>query len=100
MSERRSWWLIAYDIREPKRWRLVYRHLRGVGQRLQYSVFRARLSERELQKLRWELEKRMSLDDLLLVICLCQGCASKVVTRGELQCESWDSEPERWRIVG
>jgi CRISPR-associated protein Cas2 len=100
MAERRQWWLVTYDVRDPKRWRVVYRVLRGVGQRLQYSVFRARLSKRELEKLRWELERRMDPADSLLIVGLCAGCAGRVVTRGEAAPEDWDVEPPRWQIIG
>jgi CRISPR-associated protein Cas2 len=99
MAEKRQWWLITYDVREPKRWRVVYRALRGVGQRVQYSVFRARLSRRELEKLRWELERRMTAADSLLIVGLCAACAGKVVTRGESAPEDWDVEPPRWQII-
>ncbi|MCY2946353.1 MAG: CRISPR-associated endonuclease Cas2 [Planctomycetota bacterium] len=40
-------YLIAYDIVEPKRWRKVYRILRGVGDPIQYSLFHAELSKME-----------------------------------------------------
>jgi CRISPR-associated protein Cas2 len=40
-------YLIAYDIAEPRRWRRVYRILRGVGDSVQYSIFRAELSKME-----------------------------------------------------
>ena len=49
------WYLIAYDVREPTRLREVAKHIEGYGERLQFSVFRCRLTERELERLRWEL---------------------------------------------
>jgi CRISPR-associated protein Cas2 len=100
MAEPRQWWLVTYDVRDPKRWRAVYRVLCGVGQRLQYSVFRARLSKRELERLRWELERRMDRADSLLIVGLCAGCACKVVSRGAMEAEAWDGDPPRWQIVG
>lgn len=101
MAEPRQWWLVTYDVRDPKRWRVVYRVLRGVGQRVQYSVFRARLSKRELEKLRWELERRMAPADSLLIVGLCASCAGKVITRGPMAgAEEWDVEPPRWQIIG
>ncbi|MDP3273900.1 MAG: CRISPR-associated endonuclease Cas2 [Deltaproteobacteria bacterium] len=99
MAEKRRWWLLTYDVRDPKRWRGVYQQLRGVGERVQYSVFRARMSERELQRLRWQLEKRMAPEDSLLIIGLCTGCSGKVISRGEIATEAWDEEPPRWQIV-
>ena len=32
-------WLVAYDIREPRRLRRVHRHLRKLGMAAQYSAF-------------------------------------------------------------
>lgn len=40
-------YLIAYDIAEPRRWRRVFRILRGVGDSVQYSIFHAELSKME-----------------------------------------------------
>jgi CRISPR-associated protein Cas2 len=37
MSRRR--YLVAYDIRDPKRLRLVFRAMKEYGEHLQYSVF-------------------------------------------------------------
>lgn len=60
MSELTAWephrltsplWLIAYDIRHPKRWRRLYRLLCGQGLRIQYSVFLLPLSDREIEPL-------------------------------------------------
>ena len=31
--------IVSYDISDPKRWRQVYRTMRGFGQHLQLSVF-------------------------------------------------------------
>lgn len=43
----RNGYVICYDISEPKRWRIVYKHLMGVGDPVQYSVFRCDLSKSE-----------------------------------------------------
>jgi CRISPR-associated protein Cas2 len=51
----RTSWLVAYDIRDPKRLRRVYRLLLGYGDHVQYSVFRCDLSTVE----RLELEGRL-----------------------------------------
>lgn len=39
-------YLVAYDIREPKRWRRVFRLMHGYGEWVQLSVFQCRLSRR------------------------------------------------------
>lgn len=43
----RNRYLVAYDISDPKRWRAVFRTMRGYGDHLQYSVFRCDLSPQE-----------------------------------------------------
>ena len=44
------WWLVCYDVHDPKRMRKVAKLCEGYGERLQYSVFRLWLSPRELQQ--------------------------------------------------
>ncbi len=39
-------YVVAYDIREPKRWRRVFKLMHGYGEWLQLSVFQCRLSRR------------------------------------------------------
>ncbi|MGQ9898533.1 MAG: CRISPR-associated endonuclease Cas2 [Acidobacteriota bacterium] len=43
----RNRYIVCYDIANPKRWRQVYRIMRGFGDPLQYSVFRCDLSSTE-----------------------------------------------------
>jgi len=87
----RHWYLISYDIRDPRRWREVYKTLLGHGERVQYSLFRCRLSRTEIEALRWELEKILGQEDDLLVIHLCPTCASGVEIRG--QGDGWEPPP-------
>lgn len=98
MAVDKRWRLICYDIRDPSRWRKVYRIVRGAGTHVQYSVFRCRLDERELEKLRWELSRVMAPEDALLVVDLCPGCATKVISRNHV--EGWDEVPRTFRIIG
>ncbi len=39
-----NFFLVTYDIMDPKRWQKVHRTMKGFGQRLQYSVFACELS--------------------------------------------------------
>lgn len=52
MAERKNFYMICYDIRDPKRWRKAHRLLKGYGETLQYSIFRCRLNQRDREKLR------------------------------------------------
>ena len=60
MAEAKNWYVICYDITEPKRWRVVYKKLHGYGRRLQYSIFRCRLTVRQMERLHWELEAMLT----------------------------------------
>lgn len=75
--KQKKWFLISYDVRDPKRLRHVAKHLSGYGVRIQYSLFRCCLSQREAERLRWELSKILTSDDSLLVIGLCPNCAQR-----------------------
>lgn len=90
-------YLYCYDVREPKRLRRVEKRFRGYGQRVQYSIFRCRLTPREHERLRWELEKEMDGDDSLLVIELCKRCSSAVTERREEI--DWAKDPPTYLIV-
>jgi len=50
-----KWYLVCYDVRNDKRLRKVAKHLEGYGTRMQYSIFRCYLSQKQMQKLRWEM---------------------------------------------
>lgn len=51
----RQTFIVSYDVSCPKRWRKIYRVMRGWGERIQFSVFRCELSPRELVELRSKL---------------------------------------------
>lgn len=97
MGESKLWYVVSYDIRDPKRWRKAYKLLRGFGSRLQYSVFRCRLTARQLEELRWELEKRLDKEDSLLFIGLCRGCVERITVKNRP--ESWTEDEEGFKIV-
>ena len=45
-------WIVTYDVRDPKRWRRLFRAMKGRGEWLQLSVFQCRLSRRGMVELR------------------------------------------------
>ena len=98
MAEK-SWHLITYDIRDPKRLRKVAKKLEGYGERLQYSVFRCRLDRLALEKLCWELAEIMKEDDDLLVMPICRGCAERVPLHSTGDQSSWATRPPSFKIV-
>ena len=53
------WWLVSYDIRDPKRWRKAVKLVAGCGQRVQYSVFECEVDPAQWVKLRARLLKEI-----------------------------------------
>ena len=97
MSADKKWRLVCYDVRDPKRYRKLYKVMRGVGRRVQYSVFRSRLDDREVEQLRWRLAKILDPVDSLLIVDLCPGCAARVISRNHV--EGWTDPPRTCTIV-
>jgi CRISPR-associated protein Cas2 len=93
----RHWYLVSYDIRSAKRWRAAYKLLCGHGERVQYSLFRCRLTRTELEALRWELEQVLAEEDDLLVIHLCPRCAGGVEVRNAD--EDWNQPGPRFKVL-
>jgi CRISPR-associated protein Cas2 len=52
-----SCYIVTYDIRDPKRWRRVFRVLQGYGEHVQLSVFRCDLDPVQVVRLRAALER-------------------------------------------
>ncbi len=90
MAESKNWYVVCYDITDAKRWRKVYKHIHGYGRRLQYSIFRCRLTTRQMEQLRWELERLLSAEDKLLILSLCDGCERRVAAHNRP--EAWTKE--------
>lgn len=97
MSEARLWYLVSYDVRDAARWRKLYRLVRGYGERVQYSVYRCRLSARQVEHLRWCMERILDKEDSLLLVGLCEGCVERIAVRNRP--ESWAVEEDRFRLV-
>jgi len=39
-------YIVTYDIRDPKRWRRIFKIMNGYGEWVQLSVFQCRMSRR------------------------------------------------------
>lgn len=97
MPGQRDWYMICYDIREPQRWRKAYKLLQGYGQRIQYSIFRCRLTKADLQKLRWQLTQILAEEDSLLFVGLCDNCVERIslINRPE----EWSTDDPKYAIM-
>jgi CRISPR-associated protein Cas2 len=96
MSAEKRWRLVAYDVRDPKRYRKVFKILRGAGRSVQYSLFRCHLDAREVEQLRLKLAQVMDQTDRLLVVDLCPTCASNVVARNHV--DGWGPQEPTFRV--
>lgn len=64
-------YIVAYDIREPRRWRKVYQAMHGFGERLQLSVFQCRLGKERVLIMEEMLRKLVDQkDDNVLIMDL------------------------------
>ena len=93
----RNWHLVCYDIRDDSRLRRVAKLLEGYGERVQYSVFRCRLTVREEQRLRWELTRRVVSEDSWLIVPLCGSCVERLRIHGGPN--AWPEEPPGYVVV-
>ncbi len=57
----RRCYIVAYDIRCPKRWRQVFKIMNGYGEHWQYSVFFCVLRDIDRVKMQTLLEEQMDL---------------------------------------
>jgi CRISPR-associated protein Cas2 len=95
-----QWWLVCYDVRDPKRLYRAAKHLEGYGHRMQYSVFRCWLSQRQMECLRWELTEILDSEDDLLMIPLCARCVEGLTTTHSTKKEpAWPEKPASHRVV-
>lgn len=97
MSEKR-WRLVCYDVRDPRRYRELYKVIRGHGKPVQYSIFRCLLDDRQLESLRFQLSTILDPVDRLLVVDLCPRCAGRVISKNHV--DGWEHSPSTFSIVG
>lgn len=97
MAEAKNWYLVAYDIRDSKRWRKAYKLLQGYGESIQLSIFRCWLTQRDREKLRWELEKILVAEDNLLLAGLCDRCVERMVACN--RAGTWSNQGENHRVI-
>jgi len=95
-----KWWLVCYDVRDDKRLRRTAKHMEGYGERVQYSVFRCWMTQRDMERLRWELTQMLAAEDDVLIIPLCPRCVQGMrVTHAVSKRPDWPTEPVSHRIV-
>lgn len=83
-------YIITYDISDDRRWRSVFKLMKGYGRWLQLSVFQCRLTARRRAELARRLEEAIhDRDDHVLILDL--GPADKVDLRVESLGKTFES---------
>ncbi len=81
-------YIVTYDIADPKRWRRVFRLMKGHGEWLQLSVFQCRLTRRRKIEMAAMLDEAIHHgEDHVLIVDL--GPADAVKPRIESLGKSW-----------
>jgi|WetSurMetagenome_2_1015567.scaffolds.fasta_scaffold27919_1 CRISPR-associated protein Cas2 len=100
MASDSKWWLVCYDIRDPRRLRRAAKKLEGFGHRMQYSVFRCWMSLKKMQQLRWELTEELKAEDSVLMIPLCEQCVAGLeTTHSASKKVEWPEQPKSFEIA-
>lgn len=79
-------YVITYDIGDQKRWRAVFKLMKGYGEWLQLSVFQCRLSRRRHAELLATLDEIIHHRDdhvLMLDLGLADNVSPRVVSLGK-----------------
>lgn len=77
-------YLVAYDIRDPRRLRKVAQTCEDFGLRHQYSVFLCRLSPPNLVRLKSRLHDILDhARDQVIFLPLCNHCAGRMESMGQ-----------------
>jgi CRISPR-associated protein Cas2 len=67
----RRCYLVCYDITSPKRWRKIFKTMKGHGEHWQYSVFFCILKDIDRVRMQSALEEHMNLkEDQALILDL------------------------------
>ena len=97
MAEERLY-IVTYDITDDRRWRQVFKIMKGYGRWLQLSVFQCRLTARRRQEMAAELESVVhTRDDHVLIIDV--GPADKIDPRVESLGKTFESVKRQAMIV-
>lgn len=75
--------IVSYDIRDPKRLNKVHKTMCDFGEPRQYSVFECWLTDKNLVRLKHQLNEIINHDDdQVLIIPLCDACMNAVQVIG------------------
>lgn len=79
----KDYFLVAYDVSDPKRLQKVFKKLKGFGTHLQLSIFECYLTPREFVLMKDAIEKLIDHEeDRLLIIRCCPTCTNNIESIG------------------
>jgi CRISPR-associated protein Cas2 len=89
-------WIIAYDISDHQRRKMIHDILKNHGERVQWSVFECYLDEQTLQSLRTELAALIEQDEgSIRWYPLCAWCQREIESQG---CGELNDDPEFYLV--
>jgi CRISPR-associated protein Cas2 len=89
-------YIVAYDIADPKRWRRVFKLMKGHGEWVQLSVFQCRLTPRQHAELIALLDGIIhhTQDHIVLMdLGLADNVTPRVVSIGKAEFQPIEHEP-------
>lgn len=91
-------YIVTYDIADQRRWRRVFKIMKGYGRWLQLSVFQCRLTARRRADMSARLEKEIhARDDHVLIVDV--GPADRIDPKVESLGKSFESVKRQATIV-
>lgn len=77
-------------------WRKCHKLVKGYGERVQYSVFKCHLTDKQLAEMRWKLVKLLEEEDRLLIAPILPEALKDVFVFN--MNEKWEVEKERFLL--
>jgi CRISPR-associated protein Cas2 len=76
--------VVAYDVRDDKRRRKLFKLLGSYGFSVQYSLFKATVSKADIERMRREMSEIIDRErDRIMFAILCPRCYDRVEFMGE-----------------
>jgi CRISPR-associated protein Cas2 len=89
-------YIVAYDISDQKRWRRIFKLMKGYGEWVQLSVFQCRLSPRQHAELIALLDGVIHHAEdhvILMDLGLADNVSPRVVSLGKAEFQALEHEP-------